>query len=120
MPSRPTVFVYHNELLPYSTTFIRTQAAALQSFSAGFVGLFPSRRASLDLNLDFPPILLTQDHSLSARLKRNLFKWTGMGARKFLNDLSARSPVLLHAHFALDASMALGITEQLGIPVRGL
>ena len=117
MQSRPTVFVYHGELLPYSATFIRTQAAALQSFKAGFAGLFPSRRISLDLNLDFPPVLLTKDHSLSSRLKRNIFKRTGLGAKNFLKELSARSPALLHAHFALDASIALPITEQLGIPL---
>ena len=117
MQSRPTVFVYHDELLPYSATFIRTQAAALQSFKAGFAGLFPSRRISLDLNLDFPAVLLTKDHSLPSRLRRNIFKRTGLGARKFLNELSARSPALLHAHFALDASIALPITEQLGIPL---
>jgi glycosyltransferase involved in cell wall biosynthesis len=117
MASRPTVFVYHGELLPYSATFIRTQAAALQSFKAGFAGLFPSRGISLDLDLDFPPVLLTKDHSVASRLKRNFFKRTGLGAQKFLHELSARSPVLLHAHFALDASIALPITEQLGIPL---
>ena len=102
---------------PYSATFIRTQAAALQSFRVGFAGLFPSRRISLDLDLDFPPVLLTRDHSPISRVRRNLFKWTGLGARKFLKELSARSPVLLHAHFAVDASNALEITERLGIPL---
>jgi glycosyltransferase involved in cell wall biosynthesis len=117
MTLRPRVLVYHNELLPFSATFIRTQAAAVQGFEVGFAGLFPSRRASLDLNLDFPPVLLTRDHSAPARLRRYLFKRAGWGGREFLRVLSARAPALIHAHFALDATIALDIAEVLGIPL---
>jgi hypothetical protein len=60
MPARRSALVYHNELLPYSATFIRTQAAAIKAFDMGFAGLFPSRQASLDLRLDFGPILFSR------------------------------------------------------------
>lgn len=117
MISRPRVLVYHNELLPFSATFVRTQAAAVQSFAMGFAGLFPSRNTSLNLELDFPPILLTTDHTPASRLRRNLFKRTGWGGSAFLRQLKERNPALLHAHFALDASIALEVAEDLGIPL---
>ncbi len=114
---RPRLLVYHDELLPFSATFIRTQAAAIESFEAGFAGLFPTRAASLDLQLDFPPVLLTRDHTLRSRLKRNLFMRTGRVSRGFLRELRRHNPVLIHAHFALDASIALPIAEALEIPL---
>jgi len=117
MPSRPKVLIYHNELLPFSATFIRTQASAIQGFDVGFAGLFPSRRSSLDLELDIPPILLTRDHSHASRLRRSLFKRTGWGGGQFLRDLKKVNPALIHAHFALDAAVALEIAEALEIPL---
>jgi glycosyltransferase involved in cell wall biosynthesis len=117
MQSRPTVFVYHGELLPYSATFIRTQAAALQSFKSWICGPLPKSPHLARSQSRLSSRSTYKDHSLSSRLKRNIFKRTGLGAQKFLKELSARSPALLHAHFALDASIALPITEQLGIPL---
>lgn len=117
MSPRPAVLIYHNELLPFSATFIRTQAAALTAFAPGFAGLFPARQTSLNLDLALPPTLLTQDHSLPSRVRRNLFLRAGVGGKRFLRDLAAKNPVLLHAHFALDASIALEIAERLGIPL---
>ena len=117
LPLRPRVLVYHNELLPFSATFVRTQAEAVQAFQVGFLGLFPSRGASLDLELAGPPILLTRDQSLTSRLRREVFKRYGWGGRTFFKELTVRSPALIHAHFALDATIALDITERLGIPL---
>ena len=117
MPLRPKVLVYHNELLPFSATFVRTQAEAVQAFQVGFLGLFPSRGASLDLELADPPILLTRDQNLTSRLRRELFKRFGWGGRTFFKELKVRAPALIHAHFALDATIALNIAEELGIPL---
>jgi glycosyltransferase involved in cell wall biosynthesis len=117
MPIRQSVLVYHNELLPYSATFIRTQAAAVRAFDMGFAGLFPTRQSSLDLRLNFGPILFSRDHSAKSRIARNLFVRTGWGAGKFLKELKASNPALIHAHFALDASIALEIATDLGIPL---
>ncbi|MGD0734785.1 MAG: glycosyltransferase [Terracidiphilus sp.] len=117
MPLRRSVLVYHNELLPYSATFIRTQAAAVKAFNMGFVGLFPSRQTSLDLRLNFGPILFSRDHTITSRIARNLFVRTGWGGKKFLRELEASNPALIHAHFALDASIALEVATQLGIPL---
>jgi glycosyltransferase involved in cell wall biosynthesis len=117
MPTRRSVLVYHNELLPYSATFIRTQAAAVNAFDMGFAGLFPSRRWSLDLRLDFGPILFSRNHSVTSRIARRLFISTGWGGKKFLRELEAANPALIHAHFALDASIALEMATDLGIPL---
>ena len=117
MPARRSALVYHNELLPYSATFIRTQAAAIKAFDMGFAGLFPSRQASLDLRLDFGPILFSRNHSPFSRIARNVFMRTGWGGHTFLRELEAKNPALMHAHFALDASIALEIATELGIPL---
>jgi colanic acid/amylovoran biosynthesis glycosyltransferase len=117
MPSRPKILIYHNELLPFSATFIRTQAVAIRAFDVGFAGLFPTRGGSLSLELDMPPVLLTKDHSQISRIRRNLFKRTGHGGRGFLQNLKSLNPALIHAHFALDASIALEIAEAIEIPL---
>ncbi len=117
MPGKPNIFVYHNELLPYSATFIRTQAAALRSFRVGFAGIFPTRRASLDLQLDLPPVLMTRDHRLISRIRRTGFIRRGLFGKHFLRELASYEPALIHAHFALDACTILEVAEELGIPL---
>lgn len=117
MPTAPTILVYHNELLPFSATFIRTQASALQSYRGNFAGLFPTRRHSLPLNLSGPPVLLTRDHSSPSKLLRRVFKQYNLGGRKFLRSLAQLEPALIHAHFALDAVIALQIARELQIPL---
>ncbi|SEF52673.1 Glycosyltransferase involved in cell wall bisynthesis [Bryocella elongata] len=117
MHTAPTVLVYHNELLPFSATFIRTQAAALQRYQAAFAGIFPTRRDSLPLNLSKPPVLLTHDQSLPSRLRRRAYKEYGIGGRRFLRELARLEPALIHAHFALDAVTAMRIAHELQIPL---
>lgn len=117
MQTAPTVLVYHNELLPFSATFICTQAAALQRYRPAFAGIFPTRRDSLPLDLSHPPVLLTHDHSLASRLRRRAFKEYGLGGRHFLRELARLEPALIHAHFALDATIAMEIARELQIPL---
>jgi hypothetical protein len=75
---KPNAVVYHNQLLPLSTTFIRTRVGALKSFHAGFAGIFPSHGPSLDLNLSFGPILLTGDHGFRSRTIRQIYSGRGI------------------------------------------
>jgi colanic acid/amylovoran biosynthesis glycosyltransferase len=117
MQTSPTVLVYHNELLPFSATFIRTQASAMTAFRGVFAGLFPTRRDGLPLELSGPPVLLTQDHSLPSKLRRRSFKRWSVGGSTFLRELAKLEPALIHAHFALDASIALEIAKRLQIPL---
>ena len=113
----PRVVIYHNQLLPLSTTFIQTQARALAHFQAGFAGLSPSYGPSLDLNLSFGPILLTRDHGVKSRLLRQIYKRWDLFAGAFLREIDHARPTLIHAHFALDASIALRISELLKVPL---
>jgi glycosyltransferase involved in cell wall biosynthesis len=114
---KPNVVVYHNDLLPLSTTFIRTQVGALTSFNAGFVGLLPSHGRSLDLNLSFGPILLKRDHGLRSRTVRWIYKRTRYLGGRFYKRLRAHNPALIHAHFALDGVFALRVANELNIPL---
>lgn len=106
------VFIWRNEVLPISETFIRSQAAALRNFEATFVGL----KKVAGLSVPGDPILLTVDNSLQSKLKRAAFKQFGL-APGFLKRLERERPELIHAHFALDGSLAMQVSRELRIPL---
>ena len=110
----PTVLIYRTELLPPSETFVAAQAHALRRFSPWFAGL---RLVPSGLQLDAcETILLTRHDALSDKIRRRFFFATGI-APHFLRALQLRRPALLHAHFAIDAAVALPVQKQLGIPL---
>lgn len=111
---KPTVLIFRSELLPPSETFIPAQACALLRFSPFFAGL---RLLPAGLSVDpEQSLLLTRTNTPAARFRRRLFLETGF-APDFLLALESRHPVLLHAHFAVDAAAALPIQRRLGIPL---
>lgn len=109
-----TIIVYRSELLHPSETFVAAQAHALRRFSPCFAGL---RAVHAGLPLDpCETVLLTRGNSLSAKLRRRLFLYAGI-APDFVRALQRRHPALLHAHFAVDAAVALPLEAQLKIPL---
>jgi len=110
----PTVLVYRSELLPPSETFVAAQGHALRRYSARFAGI---RHIPTGLPLDpWETILLSSSEDLASKLRRRLFLQTGI-APDFVRALRRHHPVLLHAHFAVDAAIALPLEKQLGIPL---
>jgi len=112
-----TILVYRNEVLPISESFIRNQAGAVQSFKVRFTGLGPAHHSSPAALRGGNPILLTENHSLTARLHRNLYVQTRIGGLKYLRALEKLRPSLIHAHFAPDATNAMEVARELKIPL---
>jgi colanic acid/amylovoran biosynthesis glycosyltransferase len=111
---KPTVLLYRSEILPVSETFIAAQAHALRSFAPLFTGL---RHLDHGLQLDREEMLvLTRGRTLRDCLRRRIFLETGI-APHFLHALQLHHPVLLHAHFAVDAAVALPIHRDLRLPL---
>lgn len=112
-PVNPTVLIYRSEILPASETFIAAQAHALRRFTPLFTGL---RHLHHGLYVDSEETLvLTHGNTLRDRLRRRFFLETGV-APHFFHSLQLHHPVLLHAHFSLDAATALPIHRNLRLP----
>lgn len=111
--AKKTVLVYRNEILSFSETFIKAQTEALRDFHPQLIGLRPTSRA---LHLASAPILLTHDQSPLSKLRRGLFRYTGV-APQFYRTAQESHPSLLHAHFAPDGAMALPLADKLGVPL---
>jgi glycosyltransferase involved in cell wall biosynthesis len=110
----PTVLIYRSDLLPASETFIAAQAHALRRYTPWFAGLRPVP-ASLLLD-PCETTVLTHRDKFPERLRRRFFLLTGI-APNFVRALQLKRPVLLHAHFAIDAAAALPLQKQLNIPL---
>ena len=110
----PTVLIFKSELLQPSETFIAAQGHALRRFTPSFVGL---RRIPASLLIDPCEItILTPNDSVRDRIHRRFFLQTGL-APDFLRALKRSHPVLIHAHFAVDAAAALPLQQQLHLPM---
>jgi glycosyltransferase involved in cell wall biosynthesis len=110
----PTTLIFRTDLLPSSETFVAAQAHALHRYTPVFTGL---RRVHAGLELDPEEyVAFTLTNTLAERLHRRIFLHTGH-APLFLRRLRQHRPVLLHAHFAVDAAIALPIARQLEIPL---
>jgi len=111
---KPTVLIYRSDLLPASETFVAAQAHALRRYSPFFAGLRPARTSLLIDPCN--TTLLTSRDRFSDKLRRRLFLQAGV-APQFIRALRRRHPVLLHAHFAIDAAAALSLQKQLNVPL---
>ena len=96
-----------------SETFIGEQAGALKRFEPVYAGL-------KEIHSGFPrsarSILLAPSGTRFAMLKRLLYQLSGYGPA-FQSQIRATQPLLIHAHFALDAIAALPLAKHLGIPL---
>jgi glycosyltransferase involved in cell wall biosynthesis len=113
-----TVLIYRSELLPISETFIQAQAAALKSFCPHFLGF---ERSQKSLRISDTAVVASDYSRLppAVRLKAHyiLGDLPALFRRKFLSDLQALQPRLLHAHFATDGVAALPLALRLQIPM---
>jgi colanic acid/amylovoran biosynthesis glycosyltransferase len=106
------VLIFAERMLPSTQTFIPIQVDALKRFEPRYTGLIP---AETNFALKQTPILLTEDRTLKSRVRRESYRWTGVGPAYHarLKQVGAK---LLHAHFAEGASSAVSISEALQIP----
>ncbi|HEX3437273.1 MAG TPA: glycosyltransferase [Pseudacidobacterium sp.] len=109
----PNVLIYRNELLPPSETFIVAQTGAMEHHTPIFAGW---KRVENSLSLPGgPPLIFNSGNTLMDKLRRKTY-WSLGGADKFARAVAAKEPVVVHAHFALDAAAFVPVAQRLGIP----
>ena len=102
------LFIYRDELLDGSETFILSQGESLNAFRAVYLG---TQRV--------PGLELPEDRCVlfaAGRYRR----WIGARLKLTTSDLArlrALRPELVHAHFGMDADIAMPIARSLGIPL---
>ena len=107
------VLIFAERMLPSTQTFIPLQVAALTRYKPHYAGLIPAER---NYPLADKPVLLTRDRSPISRIRRELYRWTGL-ARGFQSQIHQIRPDIIHAHFAEGASAALFLSRQLHVPL---
>src|SRR5438874_693459 len=108
----PNVVVFAERMLPSTQTFIPLQVEELRRYTPTYVGLIPADR---DYPMKSQPIRLTSNRSHSARVRREIYRWTGVAPRFHARIASAR-PRLVHAHFAEGSSTAVFLSRRLRVP----
>lgn len=111
---RKNVLVYRNDLIERSETFVVAQAAAMRVFRPVFCGLV--RRQGGILPESAPAAVLAGSVGIGSFLRKRAFMYAGWGAA-WQQRCRQFQPVLLHAHFALDAAFALPLCSRLCIPL---
>jgi colanic acid/amylovoran biosynthesis glycosyltransferase len=107
------VLVFAERMLPSTQTFIPLQVNELQRYNPQYVGLIPADR---NLDLPHPPVMLTHDRGQFSRVRRELYRWTGV-APSFHACLRNKHAHLIHAHFAEGGSAALSLSQYLRLPL---
>lgn len=108
----PRALIYRDHLLPFSETFILSQANALRSYSPFFAGR--RRVEGIDLSGYETAVVNEGGARGKAREARYL---CGRPPRDFVARLESLSPVLMHAHFGPDAVNALPLQSRLDLPL---
>jgi colanic acid/amylovoran biosynthesis glycosyltransferase len=109
------VLVFAERMLPSTQTFIPLQVNELQRYRPQYVGLIPSDR---NLALPHPPVMLTRDRGAISRVRRELYRWTGVAPtfHRQLRETTAGAD-LIHAHFAEGGPAALSLSRHLRLPL---
>lgn len=105
------IAIYRYLLLSPSETFIKNQAEALLNFTPYYVGL----RRVQGIEIPSDRTIVVNNGGITGRLKElaNILEISSSLSKQ----LRRFSPKLIHAHFGADASLALPISKQLGIPL---
>lgn len=113
--SKPKVLIYRDRLLPPSETFILGQAQALSKYQPIYVGM--RRVQGIALPTDSIVVTLaSSSDEIFGKLSRIGCKAFGP-RKKDIEALRLLNPVLIHAHFAVDATNALALADALNVPI---
>lgn len=112
MEDRRAVLIYTNRLLPYSETFIRDHGRSLRRYQPLFVGC----RRTEGLPLAKEELVVVNHGTFLGSVRELRFKLNGT-APVFVDQLSARRPALIHAHFGGCGAVALPLAEALHLPL---
>jgi colanic acid/amylovoran biosynthesis glycosyltransferase len=107
-----SVVIFREQLLPVSETFIAAQAAELKDYTPVFVGLVATARG---LPLDGQQALLKNSSSTLAKCRAEAYRRYPYAPR-FHSSVKRFRPELIHAHFSIDGTSALGLQDYLNVP----
>ena len=107
------VLVFAERMLPATQTFIPVQANSMVRYEPQYAGLIPAER---NFDLGVKPILLTKTRSRDARLRKEVYRWSGLSAG-FHANVRSTSAVLVHSHFAESASSSIVLADVLDVPL---
>jgi colanic acid/amylovoran biosynthesis glycosyltransferase len=102
----PTIAIYRNQLFLRSEPFIADQATMLTRHRAIMVGW------TTTVGSDLPAVDLSTVPA-KTRLRHKVLR----DPSPFVRLLSSERPVLIHAHFGVDAVYALPVAEALAVPM---
>ena len=112
---RPTALIFRKRVLPWSETFIASQAGAMSRYSPVLIGY--SRDSSGAAYLAGRTQILLSDHSPLPAVDKLLLKSAGRAPRRWLRAIAATRPTVLHAHFGSSALPSATLAGALGIPL---
>jgi glycosyltransferase involved in cell wall biosynthesis len=107
------VLIYRSRLLPASETFIQAQTSALSRYEPYFLG----RKRVPGLALPAECTIVINETWLLGRLYDRLFTEKGDVPPHVRRHLQRIRPDLIHAHFAVDACLALPVARMLDVPL---
>lgn len=107
----PKILIYRDRLLPISETFVRDHHDSLIGVEAAMGGL---RRVN---GVDISHIrLIVMERERRDPLGISAFKLFGHAPR-FMSEIEAFEPDVIHAHFAVDAVDMLPVARRLKVPL---
>jgi glycosyltransferase involved in cell wall biosynthesis len=109
---RPRIAIYRDILLPFSETFIKSQAESLEAFVPYYAG----SRVLPHIPLPYDRTFVLNRGSAYGRFREVAFKATGV-APYLCGALRSAGARLLHAHFGPDAVLAHPLARALEIPL---
>ncbi len=113
--NRPAVLIFRKRLLPWSETFIAAQGGALERYRPVFVGY--RREAGGAAYLEGRDVVVLSEHSLAPPLSKAALKAFGVVTPRWRRALAERGPVLVHAHFGVNALDASAISRTFAVPL---
>src|SRR5207253_3717039 len=93
-----TAIIFRERLLPPSETFIIEQARSLRRYNPVLAGLC---RTKPSLGHTMQQVVLSKSHGQIGKAAAALYRKVPVAPR-FLRELRAASPSIIHAHFATD------------------
>ena len=109
---KPVALIFRTQLLPYSETFIRNQAEAMQRYLPYYVGI----RDVHGLDLPEDACWIANRGGLAGFWREARWALQGV-SRECTTHLARLKPKLLHAHFGPDGAAALPIAAALALPL---
>ena len=110
-----SVIIYRDKLLPYSQTFIISQAENISEYTAFYTGI--ERIQELDLFIADDRIATLSDITPNSVFWKKAFRLANVLHPQWLKHLRDLSPCLIHCHFGTDGFWAAKLARKIGVPL---